>query len=327
MTISKKSATLGDSETITARIGDNVGVDSALAQIKDSQGQYLAVMALNDTGLSGDGAANDGTWGYQWDTTSKPDGNYNITLVASDKSGNFSQVNGNADFSLASKVTGVKIGDAAACKQILNNGPSSDKLDVVFIPCGFGNDMQSFETAANAAVDKMFTVTQFSDNKQKFNITLAEVSDMACSDTLSADMDNDAVRFREAALPCNPDATIVLKKGGQDGGISLPGSRIVFMLAADPFLAAHELGHAYFRLNDEYSYGCTAADLKTSANCDDSPGCPKWKGLDGAKCVAGCTCEGNYRSSQDSVMVDPQNSTQFSPAAAKYVLSIFNLFK
>jgi len=73
---------------------------------------------------------------------------------------------------------------------------------------------------------------------------------------------------------------VVIKKNGEDGGISLPGSRIAFILAADPFLTAHEIGHAFFRLNDEYSYGCTAADLTLSFNCDNSPKCVKFKDLE-----------------------------------------------
>ena len=325
VSVSSPSLAQGTTENITVQIGDNVGVADAVAQIKDTKGQYLAVLGLDDSGQSG-------AYMYQWDTTSRPAGQYQVTVVADDSSGNFSRADNVASFAVAnSQTSGITTGNqgsgANICKPLVNNGSASDKLDVVFVPCGFGSDMSSFEMLAQAASDKMLSVTPFSDNKQKFNVTLAEVPGLTCGDTLASDMDNDGVRFREVALACNPDAVIILKKGGEDGGISLPGSRIAFMLASDPFLAAHELGHAFFRLNDEYSYGCTAADLSTSFNCDDSPKCGKWKGLKGAKCIAGCTCEGNYRSSDNSVMFDSRTATSFSPAATQHILDVLSAFK
>ena len=325
VSVSSPSLTQGATENVTARIGDNVGVADVLAQIKDPKGQYLAVLGLSDSGQNG-------TYTYQWDTTSRPAGQYQVTVVANDGSGNFTRMDNAAAFTVAnSQASGITIGEqgsgANICKPLFNNGASADKLDVVFVPCGFGSDTASFEMLAQAATDKMFGVTPLSDNKQKFNVTLAEVPGLTCGDTLASNMDNDAIRFREVALPCSPDAVIVLKKGGEDGGISLPGSRIAFMLASDPFLAAHELGHAFFRLNDEYSYGCTAADLSTSFNCDDSPKCAKWKGLKDSKCIAGCTCEGNYRSSDNSVMFDSRTATSFSPAATQHILDTLSAFK
>jgi len=274
--VSNATAKEGVIEIISAQVGDNVGVQDVLAHIKNSANQLIAVASL-----SSDKAVSGGIWNNQFDTTAMPAGSYSVSLIASDKAGNFSRLNNAASFSISAKTLGVKNDGANnVCKPLLANGNSSQKLDVVFIPCGFGDETAAFENAAQAAADNLLGVLPLSNHKQKFNITLAEIPDLVCSDKLAANMDYDASRFTTAAQVCSPDVVVVIKKNGEDGGISLPGSRIAFILAADPFLTAHEIGHAFFRLNDEYSYGCTAADLTLSFNCDNSPKCVKFKDLE-----------------------------------------------
>ena len=327
--VSQASVKRGDTAAITAQISDNVKATKVIAQLRSADGKYKAVVSLNDDGASGDGNANDGIWGYRWDSTGKVLGDYQVTVIATDAAGNFGQADNAARFALIANAGSLgDIGGNGYCKPLQNNGPSDKKLDVVFVACGYGNDMASFEADAQKQAQQFAKYSPLTQNIAKFNFTAAQASNLDCESKWSGNMDKDTIRFKQAALPCDPDVVMVIKKSSESAsGISYGGAGIGFVSAFSATASVHETGHAYFNLNDEYSYGCTAADMSASPNCDNDPGCSKWKGVEGAGCFAGCTCEGNYRSSNDSVMLDAAVATQFSPAASRQILAALAAFE
>jgi len=105
--------------------------------------------------------------------------------------------------------------------------------------------------------------------------------------------------------------SIVVHNDDQYGGAGYTDSNIV-TVSTDyrwPNILLHELGHTFFNLVDEYSYG---SGTSSGANCDSSS-CSKWSDLIGdyeiseefgeVQCKKGC--RGNaYRIGQESLMGD-----------------------
>lgn len=324
--ISQASIQRGTMQTIASTVKDNVKAVKATAQLRSADGKYRAVVALADDGANGDGKADDGVWGYRWDSTGKSGGEYQVTVVAIDSAGNFAQAENAARFTVAGDKTGGS--SANYCKALANNGPSDKKVDVVFAGCGYGKDMEAFAADAKKQIDQFSKFAPLSDDIAKFNFTAAQLPGMTCEESWQDNMEIDAIRFKQLAAACNPDILVVVKKTSQPGGgISFGGAGIAFVAADSPTAAVHEIGHAFFNLNDEYSYGCTATDMRMSPNCDNDVKCSKWKGVDGAGCYAGCTCEGNYRSSNDCVMLDAAAATGFCPVCTRQIEAIMSTFE
>jgi len=310
-----KASVLGPAVKISAMIKGAAAVIEAEARVRGKDGRFAAVLIL-DNGGKGD------NWSYEWKNAGIAAGEYQVDIFAKDAADNFIVQNNAAAFNP---------GKAAAveCRDLQTGGAPDKKIDVIFVPCGYGKDLSAFEADARRQMEAFSKIVPIAQNIEKFNFRAAIIAGLDCAADLQDNMDKDANDFAAAVRGCAPDMVLVLKKQIAAGakGVSLTGAGIGFAAANAPTAAIHEFGHAFFYLNDEYSYGCTYADMSNSANCDDSPKCEKWSGLIGAGCYAGCTCEGNYRSANDSVMLDPEKATQFSPAAMVQVLKILSLFE
>jgi len=310
-----KASVDGSAVTISAYVKSQAAIGGVEARVYGKDGRFAAALAL-DNGGAGD------NWSYVWqDTAGIAAGDYSVDIFAEDAGGNFVIKESATNFSLAAAQN-------VDCQDLKISGAANEKIDVVFVPCGYGNDLKTFEADARRQMEAILKIAPIGQSVDKFNFRTLNSTGLDCAVDLQDNMDKDANNFARAARQCLPDAVLALKKNSPAAakGISLAGSGIGFVAADAPFAAVHELGHAIFYLNDEYSYGCTLADVSNSANCDSSPKCEKWKGLAGAGCYAGCSCGGNYRSSNDSVMLNPEAATQFSPAAARQVSQILSLF-
>ena len=302
---------------ILASVKSQVPILGVEARLRDKDGHFVAALMMKSDGKNDN-------WNYSWQKISGvASGQYFVDIFAKDASGNFSEQKNAANFTLSP----VAISDD--CQDVRIGGDSSKKIDIIFVPCGYGNDLASFEADARQQIEQFSKISPLAENIEKFNFRLARVGGLDCAADLEDNMVKDTQMFMAAARKCLPDAVIVLKKQSdqKEKGISLAGTGIGFIAADQPFTAVHEVGHAFFNLNDEYSYGCTYVDMSQSPNCDNSPKCEKWSDIEDAGCYSGCTCEGNYRSSDNSVMFDPENATQFSPAASRQILKIFFAFE
>ena len=300
----------------------NVAVSEAEARIYGADGRLVATVLLS-RGDNGNG------WSHDWQgAVGAQAGNYTVDIFTKDVSGNFVDKKNIAAFTLKSIANENNFINGGDCKNLGSGGAAADKINLVFVPCGYGSDFKTFEKDAAIQMEQFSKISPVAQSLDKFNFAAVELPGLDCSAELADNIKKDTNLFEKIARPCNPTAVLVLKKtADSQGGISAPGSMTAFISAGSATAAIHEIGHIIFGLDDEYSYGCTYADMANSANCSDSPKCEKWQGLAGAGCFAGCTCEGNYRSSNDSVMLDPAKATTFSPAASQQVNKILNLFK
>jgi len=88
--VNPTSGPAGTIFTITADISDPLGVDptTTIARIQNPDETDVAQVTLYDDGAHSDGAANDGTYGANWNSTGFPSGSYYVDITACDLIGN-----------------------------------------------------------------------------------------------------------------------------------------------------------------------------------------------------------------------------------------------
>ncbi|MCX6758661.1 MAG: hypothetical protein NTX14_03065 [Candidatus Nealsonbacteria bacterium] len=124
------------------------------------------------------------------------------------------------------------------------------------------------------------------------------------------------------AAKCNADTTAILAvvSGGSFGGCTDISNGVAIIMSSFSKATPHEMGHAVFKLWDEYvysaaytsgefddSYWCGSnaqVDFANAPNCDKSSTCSKWSGISGVSCSKGCTCPNDYRAASSCMMND-----------------------
>ena len=305
--VSPASGKIGDTFTITAKVTDNSGVSSVKANLQIPDGTTVSTVTLKDDGNSGDGFANDGVYGVKWLSSGTTTGKYYIDIVALDKYNNSATNNNGATFTLeaGSEVNG-------DCKTLVNNGSSTDKLDITFVPCGYTN-LATFEQDARTQISEF---TKNIASYKKINFYLVNKIGGSCPSSPDAFVSNMNYYIRYygqiATAACASTEAYVLLRQNCDGGVSAMESRTSFVCAStSPLVAVHEMAHAFFGIADEYVYPnapqAQCQDAAARVNCS-SAGCSKWKGVAGTGCYAGCTCASNYKSTNSCIMGDNRDN-------------------
>lgn len=206
---------------------------------------------------------------------------------------------------------------ASSCKEVLKNGDPAKKHDMVFVGANF-KDYETFEKMIKLLLDYegkfetklgVFSLTPFKENKDKFNFWMVLVPDYphytfdspvkgVGADTLYIP---DETYYETFVQSCERDTVVVVSPylfrsfakfptSGASGGI-------VYLSLENPLKGseylgrtlAHELGHAFGGLADEYvEYG--SADLTETG---EYPNCApnleaaqaKWGDLEGIRGV------------------------------------------
>jgi hypothetical protein len=320
--VNPTSGKVGDSFTITAKVTDNSGITGVMALIEHPSGTKLATIALKDDGNSSDGAANDGTYGAKWSSTGRDVGSYYIDITAVDEYSNSSKKDNAATFTLTeSSVHG-------DCKTLTKNGDASKKIDITFVPCGYGSDLTSFEA------DVKKHIAHFDETKDttKFNFHIVTKTGITCGTRTCNNLDSDGSKFKQYASVCDTDEVVGFMKSAADGGCSYLSSGLCFVnQAMSPYVTIHETGHAVFSLVDEYTYsgsgGCSYEDMTNYPNCDNGSSCSKWSSVSGTSCIKGCTCTGNYRPASNCIMNIPDDEVDFCPVCAKHIKKVFSNYE
>lgn len=167
------------------------------------------------------------------------------------------------------------------CINLVKNGKTSEKIDVVFIPDGYIKTEEGlFISHIQNTINTFFSIEPFKSNSTKFNFYYTATM-------LSANCENVYSEFYGAekrphncssdkilslASICPHDQIIVLTKFKGDHGISF-GSYLISAGEA-PIMTLHEFGHAFGDLGDEY-YLESPISNTAAPNCDVF-GCPKW---------------------------------------------------
>jgi hypothetical protein len=322
VSVSPASEKIGASFKITAKVTDNNGIKSVKAKIQQPDGKTVASLTLYDDGAHSDGSAGDDVYGRKWLSTSRPAGKYYIDILAVDEYGNSKTKDNGAALTLTEDGGADDDSDDDAnesCVSLLKNGPSSDKIDIVFLASNYGTDMVAFESDAKAHMKAIFAESPLNGYKSYFNVWIIKKTNLTSDSNLCTALNN-VTEFKTLSAKCNADETAILSKssGGSFGGCADPDNAVAFMLNTYTVAMPHELGHAIFKLWDEYvyseayssgefddSYWCGSnpqVSFSDAPNCDTSSTCSKWSGVSGASCAKGCTCPDKYRPVENCMM-------------------------
>ncbi len=204
------------------------------------------------------------------------------------------------------------------CTTIQNNGDPTQKLDVTFIGHNYQpSERQQFVNDVLESKNFLLSTVPFSANAERINVHYVDQSfDLGCATGCGAPQAIccNETRVWAAASQCpwtwGVDKIVVLANGLPYGGSSSLGgnqavaSNAVYMKE----VVAHEFGHAFGVLGDEYDFGRTGAYSIDVPNCDSSSSCPKWSHIPGTQCVQVCGYSNLFRSIQASLMsVVPHN--------------------
>lgn len=295
------------------------GDDSFIDVMVEINGESLQ---LFDDGAHGDEAAGDGIFANTWDSSNaQKTGKIRGILSASGSSSgtikNYFYIEVSGNF----------------CREILSNGNSDDKIDVVVLGQGYSNLNELNEKAAEyldlgAAENGIFSFSPFLEEKNRFNLYIINKSfsfddlkcKVGCKGVNSLVCCEDKKVFR-AAADCPYDYAIVLLNNESFcGSASSYAKACTGGVKNNPMVLVHEFGHIFGGLGDEYSYGAYANMKKIKnynfPNCVSD--CAKWPVGVEAGCIAGCGYSEYFRSTgTDSIMYT--YVPKFNPVSIYYL--------
>ena len=188
--------------------------------------------------------------------------------------------------------------------------PTQDLKSIVFLSYGYSNKEDFLIDVWSYINDTygLLSLKPFSQSKNKMSFYAIFTDKVICGIEDSTLICDDEVAKR-ISLSCPNDYIFVI------------GARNNFLNFIDPIrsssylnlasintadhrlVVAHELGHIFGRLADEYVEKGLDFSVNTYKNCDVEP-CPKWKAFSFAGCFRGCGSINLYRSTEKGIMRD-----------------------
>tara|TARA_Y100000034_G_scaffold72313_1_gene87188 strand:+ start:1172 stop:2770 length:1599 start_codon:yes stop_codon:yes gene_type:complete len=166
------------------------------------------------------------------------------------------------------------------CISVLQNGDSTDKLDVVFLGDDYDeSELGQFAIEVDNTITTLFSIEPFISNQEKFNFW--RIDSTGNLDCMSDGMIRCDPRIVAAyASNCPHDQIIVLKNTLDIGGTF--NNNQAYGPGRWPIVLIHEFSHSFGRLSDEYiayDAGRSVIDSDSeeyiSSNCDLAT-CDRW---------------------------------------------------
>lgn len=212
-----------------------------------------------------------------------------------------------------------------SCVTVLNSGPSSDKLDIVFVSDDYGaGDFTKFENDVKEHSNKILSMIPFSTYKSKINVFRVDKFDDLGCEFHGRCIVCDNTKVSKIASECPNDKIIVLVNSNRWAGCAgLYG--VAAASSAHPFIGLHEFGHSFGGLWDEYSYGGEGFSTEDSPNCDSTPTCSKWDNIRGTGCYLECRKDNFFRSIEHGIMREESND--FGIVNIQHLISLLSEYK
>lgn len=257
----------------------------------EKDGQQIP-LTLYDDGQHQDGAAKDGKYGAILDSQNFALGTYKIKN---------SQGTDLSEFTLQDSKCSALVGS-----------PALEKINFLILPYGY-SDLEDFKQDAKSLLLGKNTISEiepFKSNFEDFSFSFINPTKdlecrVGCNGVETMVCCNDA-KVVETASQCNYDGLIVLINSDAGCGTASFYTKLCAKSKSNGLILAHELGHSFGNLADEYTYSDyftynLPEDLILEMpNCDVA-GCPKWAD-EKSDCIEGCTSPNLYRSSANSIM-------------------------
>lgn len=165
---------------------------------------------------------------------------------------------------------------AGKVTSLIDNGPPSDKVDLLVISEGYtAAEMPKFRADAKRLVDKLFATEPFKSRMKDFNVRLLEVTDAATgvhqprtrdprrtvvgaeynvfdSERYVLTLDNKAFRDAASSAPYEFVEILVNEEQYGGGGIFNDQATTAVDTAYAEYIFVHEFGHHFAALADEY---------------------------------------------------------------------------
>jgi hypothetical protein len=273
---------------------------------------YSKEIILYDDGKHSDGVSGDGKFGGVFSSVNVPVGSYDV------KDGSI-------------YLTTLSVFEPEC--ELLAGDPNEENINFVILPSGYDN-YEEFKKDARKLVGEKNSVLNrepFKTNGNEFSFSLVNTKkDLECEiDCLGIDSavccSNEIVI--EEASQCHFDSVIVLLN---DNRFCASSSGYAKVCAKDSLAGgalAHEIGHTFGGLADEYVYKDAFGDYEipedyiSRVNCDSE--CNRWKEYTD-ECYEGCTSSSFYRSSETSLMRSV-NEDEFNEVSRNHMTElIFN---
>lgn len=287
----ESSAQQGSVFVITANHWSPTGSQTLPITVENNDQQIE--MVLFDDGKHHDGEANDGKYGALFDSNNLALGTYTIKDAESNTIGEF------------------EIQDSA-CVPLIGS-PSHEKINFLLIPSGYTN-MEEFKQDVNKLIlgtDSLSQIEPFKTNFDTLAFSYIEPNEELGCEVGCRNIETmvccDESKILKAAEQCHYDQIIVIINSKVGCGTASYYSRVCSKSDLAPKILAHELGHSFGGLADEYvyaeffdSYSIPESTIKQMPNCAEE-GCEKWADITD-ECHKGCTSADLYRPSKNSIM-------------------------
>jgi hypothetical protein len=279
------------------------------------KGNYTDPVYLFDDGNHFDGDAKDGVYGGYFDSSGKPLGKYDI------KSGDIQE-----------PLTSFTVSEPGC--EIIEGGYDGKQISFVILPQGY-EDYDEFKRDAKDIIsgrNSLLQIEPFKSNKDSFaffivNSTRDLQCEIGCKNVSTLICCNNQLVVEEASR-CDYDSILVLVNSEKECGSASYYAKLCSKNPNVNLVLAHEAGHSFADLADEYVYadyfGDYAIGEVDEINCAQE-GCSKWQNISSG-CYEGCTYSNLYRPAEkNSIMYDLY--PEFNDVCKGHIQELINKYK
>jgi hypothetical protein len=220
----------------------------------------------------------------------------------------------------------------SGCSNLINNGDSKQKADIVFVGDGYANDADlkkdilkivDYEGNSNG----LMSVEPFKSNENKFNIWMVRGGDLPSENGYI-----DRKAALEIAAQCTTaDYQVIVSKKSFRSYAYFAGDAYLSLNMLElrwGHLFLHEFGHSFGKLADEYVEP-SKGDRSMQPNCapDMSTAQKWWGGVPNTGYYNGCSyIENNIRPTQNSLMRDHYITSEYGEVNKANLLKVLNKY-
>ncbi|MBW2980332.1 M64 family metallopeptidase [Candidatus Woesearchaeota archaeon] len=195
------------------------------------------------------------------------------------------------------------------CVSVFYTSEPDDGIDIVFLGQAYKTTEEFKDEVYNYINNVFFKLEPFHANRDKFNFYMVDdFQDLSCTFNNYVLCNNFKVKRIASRCPHEFIFILIERNKIKDLVIPIRSSAIANIAnintADNPSVLMHEFGHSFGDLADEYVddyYLQIKFDGEEYPNCDNSQ-CSKWAGTEGTDCLKGCSTDGYYRGTENSLM-------------------------